>query len=366
MAHGAAVRLNNVVKRFGTFTAVDGVSLEIQSGEFLTLLGPSGSGKTTMLSMIAGFETPTEGTIEIGNQRVERLSPEKRNVGMVFQNYALFPHMTVAQNVAFPLRMRGFSRQDIEPKVRSALELVRLPEQAAKYPSQLSGGQQQRVALARALVYEPSVLLMDEPLGALDRRLREIVQLELIELHQSVEATIIYVTHDQEEALTMSDRIAIMNAGHILQVGTPREIYDQPVDTFVADFVGDSTILTGRVQAVNGAVCAIELGDGLTITSHAEGWVQAGADVQLLIRPEKATLSQGNQNHTTASAPGGTLVHALYLGESTRYRVQLDSGHEVLVRAHNRADQSIYRVGDRVFVTWQPADAIILRSEIGD
>ena len=355
-AGSTSVHLNNVVKRFGAFTAVDRVSLEIHAGEFLTLLGPSGSGKTTILNMIAGFETPTTGTIRIGNRRVENISPDQRNVGMVFQNYALFPHMTVAQNVAFPLRMRGLSHREIESRVLRALELVRLPEQAEKHPSQLSGGQQQRVALARAIVYQPTVLLMDEPLGALDRRLREIVQLELIELHRSVEITILYVTHDQEEALTLSDRVAVLNSGRILQVGTPGEIYDHPADAFVADFVGDSTILSGKVQKVSASLCSIEIGDGLSVKGRATSGVTVGGEGRLIVRPEKVILTTEGPDHT----PSGIIVHALYLGDSTRYRVQLDGGPSLLVCAYNRSDQPLYRIGERVFVTWQPEDAVVL------
>ena len=306
--------------------------------------------------MIAGLEEPTAGAIEIGNRRVDSLSPDRRNVGMVFQNYALFPHMTVAQNTAFPLRMRGLAREEIESKVLRALERVRLREQEAKYPSQLSGGQQQRVALARALVYEPSVLLMDEPLGALDRRLREVVQMELIELHQSVEVTILYVTHDQEEALTLSDRVAVLNAGRILQTGTPREIYDHPADPFVADFVGDSTVLSGRIQQVNDALCTIEIAEGLLVKGRATSGVAPNAKGRLMVRPEKVILTKEESDQ----ARSGTITQVLYLGDSTRYRVELDPGLSLLVCAHNRAGQPLHRVGDRVSVTWQPEDAIVL------
>ncbi len=355
---GAPVSVNGVVKRFGAFTAVDNVSLDIRAGEFLSLLGPSGSGKTTLLLMIAGFETPTEGTIDIGGRRVDQLNPEKRNVGMVFQNYALFPHMTIEQNVAFPLRMRRMPYQDIEPRVRDVLELVHLSEQAKKYPLQLSGGQQQRVALARALVYEPSVLLMDEPLGALDRRLRAMVQLELIELHHSVEATIIYVTHDQEEALAMSDRIAVLNSGRILQVGTPKEVYENPTDPFVADFVGDSTLLPGEVRTVDSYSCSVAVGEGLIVRGRATAGLKVGAQVHLMIRPEKATISSEQQGASLA----GVLTEVQYLGSSTRYRVQLDAGPTILGCAYNCASQESHEIGERVFVAWHPEDVIALRS----
>lgn len=353
---GASVRLINVMKRFGAFTAVDHVSLDVRAGEFLTLLGPSGSGKTTILSMIAGIEDLTEGAIEVGGRRVDMLSPDKRNVGMVFQNYALFPHMTVAQNVAFPLRVRGLSGREIDSRVQAVLELVRLPDQASKYPWQLSGGQQQRIAVARALIYDPIVLLMDEPLGALDRRLREIVQLELIELHRSISATIVYVTHDQDEALRMSDRIVILRDGKMVQVGTPRQIYDEPADAFVADFVGESTSLSGRVRHVNASACCVEIGDGLTVRARVVGQVDCGAEIRLVVRPEKVNLSGTSQDGWLPAL----VADVLYLGDSTRYRVQLDGGPLLVVRSYNRADQSSYSVGDRVFVRWEPEDAAVL------
>ncbi|MEA2529624.1 MAG: putative spermidine/putrescine transport system ATP-binding protein [Thermomicrobiales bacterium] len=355
---GASVRLDDVVKQFDAFTAVDHVSLEIEAGEFLTLLGPSGSGKTTLLAMIAGFETPTSGAIAIGGTRVDRLSPDKRNVGMVFQNYALFPHMTVAQNVAFPLRMRGWKGREIEPKVRAALGLVQLEDQAAKLPTQLSGGQQQRVALARALVYEPPVWLMDEPLGALDRRLREIVKIELVDLHRTIATTIVYVTHDQDEALTMSDRIAVMRSGKIVQVGTPRQIYEHPTDAFVAEFVGESTMLPGRVARVEAGRCDVTLEGGAVVAAQSPHDLAHDVEVRLLVRPEKIRLRSANGN---VAGILGAVTDTIYLGDSTRYRVEIPGGHAVLVRSYNRADLPTYRPGDRVGVEWDAADAMVLR-----
>jgi putative spermidine/putrescine transport system ATP-binding protein len=353
--HGEAVRLDRVVKQFGGFTAVDEVSLNVQAGQFLTLLGPSGSGKTTILSLIAGFETPTSGTVSIGERRVDMLSPEKRGVGLVFQNYALFPHMTVAQNVGFPLRMRGLSGREIDPRVRAALDLVQLADQAPKMPSQLSGGQQQRVALARALVYEPTVLLMDEPLGALDRRLREVVKLELVALHRTIATTIIYVTHDQDEALTMSDQIAVMRAGKIVQIGTPREIYEHPVDDFVAEFVGESTLLPGRLGQLDGQNSTVALDSGAIVEAQAPRGITTGSDVRLLLRPEKIRLLPPGQGWLD-----GMIADAIYLGDSTRYQLDLGNGLGLFVRGHNRADLPGFRPGDRVSVGWDPADAIVL------
>src|SRR5262252_3250474 len=246
---GAEVRLEGLVKTFGATRAVDGVTLTAQAGEFLTLLGPSGSGKTTTLSCVAGFAVPTEGEVFIGGTPVTFEPPFKRNVGMVFQNYALFPHMTVAENLAFPLRMRKRPAVEIRERVAGALALVQLEGLGGRAPRQLSGGQQQRVALARALVFEPPVLLMDEPLGALDRKLRIEMQLELKHLHARLGVTVIYVTHDQEEALTLSDHIAVMNRGRIEQVGTPLDLYENPRTRFVAEFIGESNVVEGTVAA---------------------------------------------------------------------------------------------------------------------
>jgi putative spermidine/putrescine transport system ATP-binding protein len=353
--HGESVRLDHVVKRFGKFVAVDDVSLDIQPGQFLTLLGPSGSGKTTILSMIAGFETPTSGTIAIGSRRVDTLNPEQRGVGLVFQNYALFPHMTVAQNVGFPLRMRGLSRGEIEPRVMRALGLVQLADQAPKKPAQLSGGQQQRVALARALVYEPTVLLMDEPIGALDRRLREVVKLELVQLHRTIATTILYVTHDQDEALTMSDRIAVMRSGTIVQLGTPREIYEHPSDDFVAAFVGESTMLAGRLQDIDESRCRIVLQSGSVVEAHAPRATTSKQTVRLVLRPEKLRLLSTDQGRLNAR-----VSDAIFLGDSTRYEVMLSDGSAVLIRSQNRADLPAFVPGDEVSVDWDATDAIVL------
>src|SRR5580698_4772396 len=257
---GAAVVLSGLEKRYDNVGAVRGVSLDIRSGEFLTLLGPSGSGKTTTLMMIAGFEVPSAGDIAIDGRSVVALPPHKRNIGMVFQNYALFPHLTVAENIGFPLKQRGVDRATRARKVAESLELVRLPGYQARTPRQLSGGQQQRVALARAIVFRPRLLLMDEPLGALDKQLRESLQLEMRRLHADLGITFIYVTHDQEEALTMSDRIAVMNEGRIAQVGTPEDLYDRPCDQFVASFIGESNFLPCVVRGFEDGMVVADCG----------------------------------------------------------------------------------------------------------
>src|SRR4051794_16533896 len=256
---GLPLRLDRLNKRFGDFVAVDEISLEIAGGEFLTLLGPSGSGKTTTLMMIAGFTEPSSGHIRLGDRPIDALPSYRRGFGMVFQNYALFPHMTAAENIGFPLKMRGVSSNDRARRVAGALEMVRLPDFGARYPNQLSGGQQQRVALARALVYNPPVLLMDEPLGALDKKLREEMQLEIKRIQKELGITAIYVTHDQEEALVMSDRIAVMNHGEIEQVDGPSRIYEHPATRFVADFIGESNIipLAGKAPSADGLLPSV-------------------------------------------------------------------------------------------------------------
>src|SRR3984957_14760723 len=275
---GAAVILSALEKNYGNVGAVRGVSLDIRSGEFLTLLGPSGSGKTTTLLMIAGFEVPTVGDIAIDGQSVVVLPPHKRNIGMVFQNYALFPHMTVAENIGFPLKQRGVDRATRARQVAESLDLVRLPGYQSRYPRQLSGGQQQRVALARAIVFRPRLLLMDEPLGALDKQLRESLQLEMRRLHADLSITFIYVTHDQEEALTMSDRVAVMNDGLIAQVGSPEDLYDRPCDRFVASFIGESNFFPCVVLGIEDDMVIAESG-GTMVRALAANFPPRGETV---------------------------------------------------------------------------------------
>jgi len=270
---------------------VRGVSLDIRSGEFLTLLGPSGSGKTTTLMLIAGFETPTAGDIAIDGHSVVALPPHKRNIGMVFQNYALFPHLTVAENIGFPLKQRGIDRATRARLVAESLDLVRLPGYQARYPRQLSGGQQQRVALARSIVFHPRLLLMDEPLGALDKQLRESLQLEMRRLHADLGITFIYVTHDQEEALTMSDRVAVMHEGLIAQVGTPEDLYDRPCDRFVASFIGESNFLPGVVRGRENGMVVADCG-GSMLRAMAQTRLSPGETVTLATRPERIRFAE--------------------------------------------------------------------------
>ncbi len=361
-----AVELINITKTFptpdgqGEVRAVDNVTLRIRDGEFFSLLGPSGCGKTTTLRLIAGFERPNAGEIRIHGRPMAQIPPYRRPVNTVFQNYALFPHMTVFENVAFGLRMKGLSQKEIRQRVEEALAMVRLSGMEDRTPRQLSGGQQQRVALARALVNRPEVLLLDEPLGALDLKLRKAMQLELKSLQQRVGITFIYVTHDQEEAITMSDRIAVMNQGKVLQVGTPREIYEHPENRFVADFIGETNFITGRLLEVNARVGRVSLGANLTLQgSLGESWHgRPGDEVTLAVRPEKISL--------LAEAREGALParveHVIYVGNDTRYEVVLPTGAKLFVREQNvrHTDAERFREGQDVWLTWEVESARIL------
>ncbi len=352
---GARLELIGLTKVYGDVVAADQVTLDIAPGEFITLLGPSGSGKTTTLMMVAGFVLPTAGQILVNGEDIAFRPPHKRNIGMVFQNYALFPHMTVAENIAFPLKMRKWSRDQIQQAVREVLQLVRLPGFEERYPRQLSGGQQQRVALARALVFRPPVLLMDEPLGALDKKLREEMQLEIKHIQESTHITTIYVTHDQEEALTMSDRIAVMNAGRIEQVGTPRELYEQPVSQFVADFIGESNFLSGRLE---------RYGNGLYLVT-ADGWrvaipwsenVESREHVTVALRPERIVIGDGSGDNVVE----GTIDEIIYVGEATKFRVRLEHDRWLTVKQPSRLETMRWRRGDRVRLSWSAADMVIV------
>ena len=306
-----ALELRNLTKRYGTFTAVESVSLRVDRGEFLTLLGPSGSGKTTILMAIAGFVAPTAGAVLLDGGDITALPPERRDFGMVFQGYALFPHMTVAENVAFPLRVRGLSRADREAKVHGALDLVQLAAFAGRRPSQLSGGQQQRVALARALVFDPALLLLDEPLSALDKKLRAELQEELKALHRRIGRTFVNVTHDQEEALSLSDQVAILNHGRLIQMGAPEALYERPRTRFVADFLGKSNFLHGMVKTVSPTAMAVQVGETRLLQA---GTVHPapGTPALLSLRPEKIALLAGHESAENVVA--GSIAAWAYLG----------------------------------------------------
>jgi putative spermidine/putrescine transport system ATP-binding protein len=356
-----ALVLRGLRKRFGDAIAVDGVELTVGRGEFVTLLGPSGSGKTTTLRMIAGFTLQDEGTIEIGGDDMSRVPPHRRDVGMVFQNYALFPHMTAAENIAFPLQMRRVPRAEQKKRVADTLALVKLERYGERYPRQLSGGQQQRIALARAVVFGPRLLLMDEPLGALDKKLREALQLEILRISRRLEATVIYVTHDQEEALVMSDRIAIMDGGRILQLGSGEDLYERPASLFVADFIGESNILRGELKR-DGDLGWLTRGEARL---RVEGAALAGRPVAdgpaaLVIRPEQLRVepieggSDGARNTVEA-----TVTEVLYLGPTRKIELALPDGQAAVSRENAGIGRDWQR-GDRARVSWAASDGVVV------
>jgi spermidine/putrescine ABC transporter ATP-binding subunit len=344
------VTLTGLVKRYGTAVALDGVSLSVAPGEFFTLLGPSGCGKTTTLRSVAGFVTPDAGDVAINGGSVTGVPPHRRRVGMVFQHYALFPHRTVAQNVGFGLRMQRVDKAEIAGRVAEALALVQLPRYGGRYPGQLSGGEQQRVALARALVTRPAVLLLDEPLGALDKKLRDHMKIELKRLQREVGITTIYVTHDQEEALTMSDRIAVMYRGRVEQIATPRGLYETPATAFVASFIGNINLLAGRAAGANTVDCG-------AAKLAATGAVPAGAAVAVALRPERIRLDPTVVLDTELPM---TIAHVVYQGETVRYILKSDAGLELQAV---ELGEVRFTAGARVRAGWAAADARIIQEE---
>lgn len=333
-----AIRLTGLTREFGTVTAVDHLDLEIAKGEFFSMLGPSGSGKTTVLRLIAGFEQPTSGTVELFGEDVTKKAPFDRNVNTVFQDYALFPHMSVLDNVGYGLRVRGIGRAERTARSMKALESVRLEHLADRMPSQLSGGQRQRVALARATVVQPSVLLLDEPLGALDLKLREQMQVELKQIQRDLGITFIFVTHDQEEALTLSDRIAVFNQGRIEQLGTPAELYERPGSRFVADFVGTTNLFD----------------DALSRSLLGRGGEHSIRPERLLVSPISDVIPDRPGTRTAT----GTVAETIYLGGSTRIVIDLDSGHRISAIEPNTGDHGVEARGDLVRVQWRDADVV--------
>ena len=352
------VRFEGVRKSYdGIQFVVDDLNLAVRRGEFLTMLGPSGSGKTTTLMMLGGFERPTLGHILLDGRPVEKLPPEKRNIGFVFQNYALFPHMSVEENIAFPLACRGIKGAAAGEKVAKALNRVKLGSFGSRKPGQLSGGQQQRVALARALVFEPSLVLMDEPLGALDKQLREHMQVEIKHLQQSLGITMVYVTHDQSEALTMSDRIAVFHDGRIQQLDDPRGLYDRPVNRFVAGFIGESNLVEGRVEGVEDGMIRLRAGDGSLVLAPGVAGIGTGASVTVLTRPERiglSTASDAGMNRVT-----GILREVFFLGDHLRLSVSALGLEDMLVRIPAARGQDL-KPGDKVELAFAQADARIL------
>ena len=351
-----------LVKHFGPTLAVDDASFALPPGEFYSLLGPSGCGKTTTLRMVAGFEQPEAGSIRIRGEDITSLPAHRRNVNTVFQHYALFPHLSVADNVAYGLRQKKVPKEQAVTRLNESLAVVRLTELRDRYPRELSGGQQQRVALARALVNEPAVLLLDEPLAALDLKLRKAMQGELKKLQERVGITFLYVTHDQEEALTLSDRIAVMNHGRILQEGTPEEIYERPTSRFVADFIGQTNFFEGTVEDT-GDVTVVREDTGLLLRCAPASWATVGSQVAVSIRPEKI----GPANGAAVNRVAGTLARSTYLGDLVQFHVVLEGGREIVCQRQNeRGDPAAnWRVGDRVELAWSEGSALVLaRDEI--
>jgi putative spermidine/putrescine transport system ATP-binding protein len=349
------VRFEKVQKSYdGRVLVVCDLSLDVAAGEFLTLLGPSGSGKTTTLMMLAGFESPTEGEILLEGRSITRLPPHKRDIGMVFQNYALFPHMTVRQNVAFPLAIRGLARAEVERRVAQALAVVKLTGFEQRRPAQLSGGQQQRVALARAFVFNPRLVLLDEPLGALDKQLREQMQYELKQIHEELGVTMVYVTHDQAEALTMSDRIAVFNAGRLQQVGPPRAVYEQPANAFVAQFIGESNRLGGTVVEARGDRRRVRVAEDCMIEALAADAGGPGAAAVVAIRPEHLVLAPAGGSHVNRLE--ARVEDLIFQGDTARIRLRVLDGLELIAKVPIRFADTNFKRADTITVAWQADD----------
>lgn len=355
---GASIDIRKASKRYGKFVALRDLDLSIRPGEFMTLLGPSGSGKTTTLNLIAGFTEVSSGTLEIGGKSVLGLPSHKRNIGVVFQHYALFPHMSVGRNVAYPLTLRGISGAEREGKVRHALDMVKMADFAHRYPNELSGGQQQRVALARALVFDPPLLLMDEPLGALDTKLREWLQLEIKRIHRELGTTFVYVTHDQEEALVLSDRIAVFNGGQVEQIGTGRELYDHPATLFVGRFIGESTVLRGKADIVGGDTVVSIAGTKVV----ASGTLSGQAAPVILLRPERAVLRRpGTEVVDGENRLSGIVEEAIYVGSGSKYDIRLKDGTTAVVRSPLGAPEFV--IGDTAEIAFRPGDVTLLADD---
>jgi len=352
-----SVSIKNVSKHYGNFVAVDNVSLEIRDGEFLSLLGSSGAGKTTILQMIAGFTQVDSGSISIGSQDITYTPSHKRSVNTVFQDYSLFPHMTVADNVAYGLRQDGVPSDERRTRVKEALEMIEMQSMANRKPDELSGGQQQRVALARALVKRPMVLLLDEPLGALDRRLRQQMQVELKQLQRDIGITFVFVTHDQEEALAMSDRIVVMRGGKIEQIGTPNELYDQPESAFVAGFVGDQNFLKGNFIPADNTLIT---DDGIIITASC---ITQGVNKKAIaaVRPENISLSNLEPNEQSNKAPG-TIFQIVHLGNILKFVIRMASGLEISCRQARKSAPG-FNIGDKVWLAWSQDDTAIFPAD---
>lgn len=348
------VEFDRVQKSYdGEVLVVKDLNLSIGKGEFVTMLGPSGSGKTTCLMMLAGFETATHGEIRLGGQEINNIPPHKRGIGMVFQNYALFPHMTVGENLSFPLEVRGMGKDEREAKVMRALGMVQMQDFVSRRPAQLSGGQQQRIALARALVFDPELVLMDEPLGALDKQLREHMQYEIKHLHESLGITVVYVTHDQSEALTMSDRVAVFEDGRIQQLASPADLYERPENSFVAQFIGENNKLSGKITGRSGDNVAIAFADGETCSALAVNCGDVGEETLISIRPERVSFGvKADENSTNAK-----VLELIYLGDHIRGRLSVHGNDDFVVKMPNSAENKPLKVGDTTQITWATQDA---------
>ena len=349
------VKFTKVDKSYdGKVLVVKDLNLDIEEGEFVTMLGPSGSGKTTCLMMLAGFETPTNGEIYLDGNPISNIPPHKRGIGMVFQNYALFPHMTVYENLAFPLRVRKIPKDEIDKKVDKALSMVSLGGYESRMPGQLSGGQQQRVAVARALVFDPSVVLMDEPLGALDKNLRESMQYEIKHIHESIGVTVVYVTHDQGEALTMSNRIAVFNDGKVQQLSSPDKLYEEPVNSFVAEFIGENNTFSGQVTDISGGKCKVKLDSGSEIMSNPIRVNSKGEKTIVSLRPERAII---NPENNMENKHKGKIEEVIYHGDHTRVRLNLLGNKEFILKVPNSSARMDIKVGNEIAVGWDSQDA---------
>ncbi|MCK1438903.1 ABC transporter ATP-binding protein [Bradyrhizobium sp. 15] len=366
----ALVRFSGIQKTYaGEHLVVKNLDLDIRKGEFVTLLGPSGSGKTTTLMMLAGFEVPTHGEIFLADRPIKNVPAHKRDIGMVFQNYALFPHLTIAENIAFPLSVRNTNKAEAQDRVKAALRMIKMETLAQRRPGQLSGGQQQRVALARALVFNPQLVLMDEPLGALDKRLREQMQLEIKQLHETMGITVVYVTHDQSEALTMSDRIAVFNDGIVQQIDRPDALYEHPVNSFVAHFIGENNVLSGTVETVEKQYCRVVLAGGGAVTARAVNVSGAGASTSLSVRPERIAIIPDGISSDEPNRLPAKVQNTIYLGDhalavldvadNKEFMVKLQPGTHDSLRAGSLTAGSL-RPGDDVFITFRPEDCLAL------
>ena len=357
---GATLHLEDLTKKYGSVVAVERANMVVQSGEFITFLGPSGSGKTTTLSMVAGFTTPSEGDIRLDGNSTVTTPVHKRNIGMVFQNYALFPHLSIAENIAFPLKMRGVAKAQIADKVEAAMAQVRLKGFGDRKPKQLSGGQQQRVALARAMVFEPNLILLDEPLGALDARLREEIKIELKQLHHRIGATILFVTHDQEEALTLSDRIAVFNEGKIVQMGSPDELYDSPKDPFVADFIGEANQLDGRIVHLNGDRTLLDVNGTKIIGQLRDGFEKPETAASYTLRYERIAIGEAAASRENAFE--AEVEEFLYSGGTTKILFRLNPETTIAARVPQHLLTRKVTAGERIRIGWNASDMLLIAS----